>query len=214
MDGRGQRALRARTSRWLIAGRCCAAIGWLLWVAMQAIAKDPFPPEISISQYGLGGAGWVFTVWAVALAAAPILLLLGAPVPGPALPMLVVGFAGAVVMGVVRTDEGVGLLTWYARVHMMGAVTSLVFLPLGILFALRFADRRTWWIGVGLVVAAGIVGVLVLVSTGVDTVGIGRARSWALWQGILVVIDMLLVTLHAVAAGRITPRMNAVGANG
>ena len=82
-----------------------------------------------------------------------------------------VGFAGAVVMAVVRTDEGVGVLTWYARVHMVGAVAALVFLPLGILFALRFADRRTWRLGVGLPVAAGVVGALVLVSTGVDTVG-------------------------------------------
>ena len=29
-----------RTS-WLIAGRCCAAAGWLLWIAVQVVADDP-----------------------------------------------------------------------------------------------------------------------------------------------------------------------------
>jgi hypothetical protein len=202
VDGRGQRTNGRVAIGWLTAVRCCAALSWLLWVAMQVIAEDPFPPEISISQYGLGGTGWVFTAWAVALAGAPVLLLRGAPVPGPAGWLIAVGFAGAVVMAVVRTDEGVGLTTWYAKVHMVGAVTALVFLPLGMLLALRFAGRRFWMVGVGLVVAAGVVGVLVLVSTGIDTVGIGRAHSWALWQGVLVVIDMLMVTLYAVAAGR------------
>ena len=48
----------------------CAVAGWVLWVAIQVVAKDPFPPEISLSQYGLGEFGWVFTVWAIVLAAA------------------------------------------------------------------------------------------------------------------------------------------------
>ena len=63
MDGRGARGR-------LIAGRWCAAVGWLLWIVMQVLADDPFPPEISVSQYGLGEFGWVFTVCALTLAAA------------------------------------------------------------------------------------------------------------------------------------------------
>lgn len=204
MDGRGARG-------WLIAGRCCAAVGWLLWVAMQVLADDPFPPEISVSQYGLGEFGWVFTVWAVTLAAAPLLLLPAAPVPGPAATLLWVGFAGAAVMAVVRTDDGGGAMSWHAKVHMVGAVVALVFLPLGILLALRVAGPGARRIAAVLAAAAAAVGTLVVVSAaGVDTAGLGAPRSWAVWQGTLVVIEMLLVSVYAVAVGR--ARIPAVGA--
>ncbi len=196
VEGRGGR-------RWLIAGRVCAAVGWVLWITMQVLAKDPFPPEISVSQYGIGPTGWVFTVWAIALAAAPVLLLRAAPVPGPAARMLWIGAAGAAVMALVRTDAGGGAMSWHAWVHMVGAVVALVFLPLGMLLALRRAGPRAGRIANGLVAAAAAVGALVVVSAaGVDTAGLGPPRSWALWQGTLVIIDMLLVAQYAVVAGR------------
>lgn len=191
------RAARRR----LIAGRVCAAAGWVLWVVMQVLADDPFPPEISVSQYGLGEAGWIFTVWAITLAAAP-LMLPGATVPGPADVLLRVGFAGAVVMAVVRTDEGGGAMSWHAQLHMIGAVVALVLLPWGILLALRTARPSARRIGAALAVAAAVIGALVVLSaTGMDTAGLGAPRSWALWQGTLVVVEMLLVTVFAVAAG-------------
>ena len=66
---------------WRTAGRCCAAAGWILWVVVQIVARDPFPPEISLSQYGLGGAGWLFSVWVVVLASQSAAV---APVPAGA----------------------------------------------------------------------------------------------------------------------------------
>jgi hypothetical protein len=39
----------------------------------------------------------------------------------------------------------------------------------------------------------------------------GPARSWALWQGILVVIEMLLVGLYAVVVTTIDPRSRRSG---
>lgn len=202
VDGRGARGRRAA----LIAGRGCAAAGWLLWVGIQVIANDPFPPEISVSQYGLGPSGWVFTVWVIALAAAPLLLHAGAPAPGPVRPLLGLGFAGALVMAVVRTDEGGGAMSGHARVHMIGATVALVFLPLGIVVALRPAPPRIRRIAYALTAAAAVLGgLVVLSSTGLDTSGLGAARSWALWQGALVVVEMLLVTVYAVAAGRPRP---------
>ena len=204
VDGRGPRGA-------LIAGRSCAAAGWLLWIVMQVVADDPFPPEVSVSQYGLGAFGWVFTVWALALAAAPILLLRAAPAPGPAAALLWVGFAGAAVMAVVRTDEGGGAMSGHAQVHMVGAAVALVFLPLGIRFALRGAGVFTRRLCSVLVVVAAFFGTLVLLSAaGVDTAGLGAPRSWALWQGTLVVVEMLLVSVHAVESGR--ARITAVGA--
>src|SRR3954471_18753195 len=94
-------------SSWLIAGRGCAAAGWILWLIVQTVARDPFPPEISLSQYGLGGAGWLFHVWAIVLATTPLLLLRYRPVPGAARWLLAIGYAGTLVMAIVRTDEGV-----------------------------------------------------------------------------------------------------------
>lgn len=192
----------------LIAGRACALAGWVLWVAMQVLAGDPFPPEISVSQYGLGPAGWVFTVWALTLAAAPLLLLpslLPARTPArrAAAALLWVGFAGAAVMAIVRTDDGGGAMSGHARVHMAGAVVALVFLPAGILVALRRATARARRTACVLAAAAAVTGALVVVSAaGVDTVGWGAPGSWALWQGTLIVLEMLLVGVPAVTAGR------------
>ncbi len=184
-------------------------------MVVQIIAKDPFPPEISESQYGLGGLGWVFTAWALALAAAPPLLQRAAPVPGPARWLQWIGFAGAVVMALVRTDEGGGPMSWHARTHTVAAVIALIFLPLGMLAALRFADRRSRRIAGVLAVAGIAAALLVLVSAvGIDTTGLGAPESWALWEGTLIVVDMLLVALYAVAAGRVTTRMSAVRADG
>lgn len=102
-------------------------------------------------------------------------------------------------------------MSWHAQVHMVGAVVALVFLPLGILFALRGAAPRARGVAAVLAGAAAVVGTLVLMSAaGVDTAGWGAARSWALWQGTLVVIEMLLVSWYAVVAGR--ARVRPVGA--
>ena len=191
---------------WLLAGRCCAAAGWILCAAVQVVAGDPFPPDISLSQYGLGGTGWLFSVWVVVLASSPLLLLRYRPVPGPARWLLVVGYVGTWVMAVVRTDEGGLQMSGHAKVHMGGATVALVFLPLGIAFALRYAGR-TWrrW-SLVLVAAATVAGALVLLSAaGYDTAGLGAASSWALWQATLVVLEMLLVAIYAIAAPTIDP---------
>lgn len=211
VDGRGA----GDRSATLIAGRGCTALGWLLWVALQVLADDPFPPEISVSQYGLGPTGWVFTVWAAALGAAPLLLLAGAAAPGPTRPVLWVGFAGAALMAVVRTDEGGGAMSGHAQAHMAGAVVALVFLPLGIVLALRGAPPAARRLALALTALAAVLGVLVIMSaTGLDTAGLGAGGSWALWQGALVVVEMILVTVLAVVADRLPPGRNAVGADG
>jgi Protein of unknown function (DUF998) len=197
---------------WRIAGRGCAAAGWILWVVVQVVAKDPFPPEISLSQYGLGGAGWLFSVWVLVLAASPLLLLRYRPVPGPARWLLGLGYFGTVVMAIVRTDEGGLQMSVNAKVHMFGAVLALVFLPLGIVAALRYAAPRWRRLGVALLGAAALVGTLVLLSAaGLDTEGVGPARSWALWQGTLVIIEMLLVGLYAVAVRTVDPGSGRAG---
>lgn len=191
---------------WLVAGRCCAAAGWILWLVVQAVAMDPFPPEISLSQYGLGGAGWVFSVWVVVLASSPLLLLRFRPVPGPALWLLLVGYTGIWVMAVVRTDEGGGQLSVHAKVHMVGAALAMVFLPFGIAMVLRYAARVWQRLCLVLLAAAVIAGILVLLSAaGYDTAGLGAASSWSLWQSTLLVLEMMLVALYALAVTTVDP---------
>ena len=179
---------------------------------MQVVADDPFPPEISLSQYGLGGAGWLFSLWVVLLATGPLLLLRFRPVPGPARWLLAIGYLGTWTMALVRTDEGVVQMSGHAMVHMAGAVIALVFLPLGIGFVLRYAARAWWMTGCVLIAAAAVVGVLVLLAAaGLDSAGLGPARSWALWQGTLVVLEMLLVTVYAIAVTTVEPAPGRAG---
>jgi len=44
-----------------------------------------------------------------------------------------------------------------------------------------------------------------LAAAGLDTAGLGPARSWALWQGTLIVIEMVLVTVYAAVIETIDP---------
>ena len=191
---------------YLRAGRWCAAAGWVLWIVVQVVADDPFPPEISLSQYGLGPHGWIFSLWVILLATSPLLLFRARPVPGPAKWLLAAGYLGVWTMALVRTDEGIQAMSPHAKVHMYGAVLAMVFLPLGILSVLRYstrlraAGRRPRHRGRGASAS------LVLVSAvGVDTAGLGAAKSWALWQGTMLIIEMALVTLYAVVVPGIDP---------
>jgi len=103
-------------------------------------------------------------------------------------------------------------MSGHAMVHMAGAVIALVFLPLGIGFVLRHAARAWWLTGCVLIAAAAVVGVLVLLAAaGLDSAGLGPARSWALWQGTLVVIEMLLVTVYAIAVTTVEPSPGRAG---
>ncbi len=191
---------------WLLAGRCSAATGWALWVLVQVVAADPFPPEISLSQYGLGPAGWLFSIWAITTGLAPLLLHWYQPGRGPGAVLLGLAFAGSLVTAVVRTDEDGLQQSLHARVHTAGAIAALVLLPAGILVGLRHATRNWRRLSVILVAGSVVVGVLVLVSAaGIDTAGMGPARSWAFWEGSLCVLELVVVSVYAVAVATIEP---------
>lgn len=190
----------------LVAGRCCAVAGWIFWILVQIVAKDPFPPEISMSQYGVGPDGWLFSVWVILLATGPLLLQFYRPVPGPARWLLIIGYLATWLLAIVRTDEGGLQMSAQAKVHMIGAIIALVCLPLGMLLAL-LRSRRPWRpLGLILGAAAVIAGTLVVLSAiGLDTAGIGAPASWALWEGTLTIIEMLLVSAYALGVNTIEP---------
>jgi hypothetical protein len=191
---------------WKVAGRACAVTAWALWVVVQVVADDPFPPKISVSQYGVGPHGWLFSVWVVVLASAPLLLLRYRPVPGPARWLLAVGYAGSLLMAFVRTDEGGPQMSAQAKVHMAGAIPAMVALPLGIVTVMWFAApawRFVSWVLAALATVSGIA--ILLAAVGVDDTGMGPASSWAFWQGVSIVIDMILVSVYAIAVETVRP---------
>ena len=47
----------------LTLGRIATLAALVLCVGLQQINHDYFPPNVSISQYGVGPHGWVFTSW-------------------------------------------------------------------------------------------------------------------------------------------------------
>lgn len=190
----------------LVAARCCAVAGWVFWILVQIVAEDPFPPEISMSQYGVGPDGWLFSLWVVLLATGPLLLQFYRPVPGAARWLLIIGYIATWLLAIVRTDEGGLQMSVQAKVHMFGAIVALSCLPLGMVLALLRA-RRPWRpIGIVLGAAAIITGLLVVLSaTGLDTAGMGAPASWALWEGTLTIIEMLLVSAYALGVNTIEP---------
>lgn len=176
-------------------GRAAAALSLVLCLLMQWINHDFFPPDVSISQYGVGPYGWIFTLWAATMALAVLALQAGGTVrPHRIGNWLVAGSIGLVVMGVVRTDANGLQQSLHARVHMIASIVALLTLPLGIALAMYHAKPR-WrtfaWVMTGLSVLSLV---LVLISAGgVATPGLDPQHSWSLWQSVAVTLDMLLL---------------------
>ncbi len=192
-------------SPWLVVGRVSAALSFPICVLLQALHHDFFPPEISVSQYGTGPTGWVFTLWTVTLSLAVLALVIGGPelysarAHGAHL-WLAIGSSGLLVMGVVRTDVGGAQHSWHAKVHTAASIVGLLAIPIGMALALSWA--RTWWrrAAWSLVVLSDAALLLVLVSAfGVATPGLDAPHSWALWQAVAVTVDMVFVGVFALA---------------
>ncbi len=188
-------------------GRISAGFALLLCLLLQYVNHDFFPPQISVSQYGIGRYGWVFTCWAVACALAVLVLYAAGPEHRPGVAYgLATGCAGLLVMGVVRTDAGGLQHSWHAKLHTTGAIVALVALPFGMAFALDWTG--TWWrrVAWSLVVLSSAALILVLLSAaGVAAPGLGAEQSWALWQAVAVTVDMALLatyTLSGFSRGR------------
>ena len=192
---------------WWIAGTTAVALTWALCVAVQAVAGDALPPDISVSQYGVGPHGWLFSLWVLVIAAGPCLLYRFRPVRGYGAGWwLLVGLIGTAVMAIVRTDPGGLQESVHAKIHMAGAVLALAGLPIGILLAVAAAARPWRWCATGLVAISAVSLELLLVSAaGVDTTGAGAATSWSLWQSIALAADMLLPVVQVFAARTVPP---------
>lgn len=195
--GAGQ---NADVDRWWRTGVLLTVLSTAAAIAMQAVADQWFPPPVSVSQYGIGPWGWLFSVFVAAMSAAPWCFV-RVPAVGSRLArgFLGVGLAGAVVMAAVRTDSGGAQTSAHAKVHMVGSIVCLFFVPLGMLLVLwlRGGGARLAGVLEIAVVEASIV-LLLCAAAGWDTAGLGAARSWAFWQAVASVMCVVMVVTIAV----------------
>jgi hypothetical protein len=199
---------------WLRTGDLLAAASIVLLIAMQAVAGQWFPPPISVSQYGIGPWGWIFSLWAVSVSVSPWCLERAFPQRGwrPAVSrgLLRVGVVGAFVMAAVRTQAGGAQATWNAKVHMVGSILALGCLPLGITAALWGLGR--FWRRIGLIELTAVavsLALLLYAAAGYDTAGMGAPRSWAFWQMVAVIVStVLILTLSAATHDASTRHMS------
>jgi hypothetical protein len=186
---------------WLTVGRIATLAALVLCVALQQINHDYFPPNVSISQYGIGPNGWLFTTWTAVVALAALSIFRANPRRWRSVGcLLIVGSVGLVVMGIVRTDADGLQHSWHAKVHMVASIVALVAFPIGMALGLHWA--QVWWRRIGwcLLVAGDAALIMVGVSaTGVATPGWDAPHSWALWQAVAVSLDMLLLAVFALA---------------
>lgn len=196
MSGRSE-AVGVR--HWYAVGVGCVVVAIIAFFLMQTLKGDYLPPEISVSQYGVGPSGWVFSVFTVLIAAGPLAFGYSRRTGRLTRALLWIGTVGAVIMAVVRTDPSGLQQSLNSRIHTAASVLVLGFLPFGICGALAAAApvwRRLAW---GLTAFSAICLILLVVAAfGVDTAGLGPQRSWALWQAGAAVADVLLVIVLAI----------------
>ncbi len=205
-------------------GQVAAAAAVAGCLLIQQLSGDWFPPAISVSQYGVGRWGVLFTCWTVLLGLAPVVLHSATPpIAGTrrreaaAKVLLSVGGVAAVVMGLIRTDAGGLQHSWHAKVHLVASIFTLVALPFGIALSMQAASR--FWRAIADLLALtstiGLIGVL-MAAGGAALPGMDAASAWAFWQAVAVGVDLALLVGFAASAGSIARdrRMSEQGRNG
>ncbi|NNG34347.1 DUF998 domain-containing protein [Nakamurella aerolata] len=188
-------------ARWYRLGLAALLLTLLMAVLMQALKGDWMPPEISFSQYGVGPSWWAFSLFSLGVAATPLCFDRAMPTHRAITWMLLIGAAGCLLMAIVHTDAGGLQQSTRAKVHMVGSVVGLVMVPLGAFGASVLSGRIHRWVPICLTLISAACLVLLLVSAaGVDTLGVGTQRSWALWQTGAVLADVAGMLLLAVLA--------------
>lgn len=200
------------SATWFRIGAVGALASCLLLIAVQIVSRDWLPPAISFSQYGVGPHGWIFALYLLSFALAPVCLDRALPTTRTITVMLLVGLAGCAVMAIVSTDPGGLQQSLRAKVHMVGSVVGLSLTPLGMagsMWIVRRVPRPITLVVVGFSALSLIL--LVVSAFGVDTLGVGSATSWAVWQTCAALADVVLLVLMTVSGRpRPTPAVSRV----
>lgn len=199
--------------------------GFSSMVAMQAVSGDWFPPEVSISQYGVGGYGWMLTMTLLLMAGASALLLWGAYRQAAAntWPVVLawsVWIVALVVMAFVATNEYPAPLSFTGQVHQAAAVCGLFAAPIGATLMVGFGQRgRTGRAAARartiVIASAGLswffLALLVLTNVDIDLTGLGNRRAWSLHQTLAVLLDIVMVfALIICLRARATPQPGSI----
>ncbi len=199
--------------------------GTVSLLAMQAIRGDWFPPEVSISQYGVGEYGWTLTTTLLFLATASALLLWGSvrQATGGNWPVIVtwgVWTVALMIMAFVPTNEWPAPLSLAGKIHQAAAVCGLFAAPIGAVLMVGGSRRDTPGTVaarariVAIVCAAlswFFLGLLLLTNIDIDFTGLGYRRAWSLHQTLAVVLNIvmvfaLIICLRDRARGSAQPR--------
>lgn len=192
-------------------GTALILLACVLAVVVQAVSGNWFPPPISMSQYGVGTNGWIFSLWVLCLSISPVVLQTAVPYKtrwGSWL--LLAGMVGTAVMAVVRTDAGGEQASVNAKIHMVGSIIALFCIPLGVALFLWGSGR--WWRWTGMIlltlIAAALL-LLILAATGLDTAGRGPQGSWVWWQTVAAVFDHVIVACLAIVGWQSSRRLGS-----
>lgn len=195
-------------------------------VAMQAVSGDWFPPEVSISQYGVGDLGWMLTMTLLLLAGASALLLWGADRLAPNRPWPViltwsVWIIALTIMAFVPTNEFPDPLTLTGKVHQGAAIFGLFIAPISAVLMVgihpRDVPNTVAARARSAAVACGglswfFLGLLLLTNIDIDITGLGYKHAWSLHQTVAVVLDIVMVFALIIClraregAGAVRPR--------
>lgn len=178
-------------------------------IAMQAVAGDWFPPEVSISQYGVGAYGWTLTSTLLFFACAAGLILWSAHRLGAATGWLGIlpwslWILSLTVMAFVPTNEWPAPLSLGGQIHQAAAVCGLFSAPIGAVLMARGGQSGPRLTSGGrrpraqtLVVVSALsswffLALLLLTNIDIDVTGLGYRRAWSLHQTLAVVADIVM----------------------
>ncbi len=199
------RRTRRAIAEWL--GPALVAGAWIGLLAVQIASGDYLPPTVSVSQYGVGPYGWIFTGWMLCVAGSAAVVYFNSGVQWwPAAVLIGAGVLGTVVIAVIRTDAGGLQHSWHAKVHMVGAIMTLSALPIGLTLTALRLDRRLFRLALATAAVAAVALILLLTAAfGIDTLGSGAPAAWAFWQSVATVAEIMLVTELTVFLARRGP---------
>jgi len=176
-------------------------------IAMQAVRRDWFPADVSISQYGVGAHGWMLTMTLLFVATASTLALWAAHRQGaartwPVILPWAVWILACVVMAFVPTNEWPEPLSLTGQVHQAAAVCGLFAAPIGAVLMVGLGSRgsspRSGARARTVVLTTAplswvLLGLLVLTNIDIDVTGLGYQAAWSLHQTVAVVLDIIMI---------------------
>lgn len=200
------RALSRSTARglWTV-GRSVITVGVIAAVAMQVVRGDFFPPENSMSQYGVGPDGWIFTIAVSFFGLGSLIFAVAGRQNRPAVSVgsttfLALWAVCMILMGIIPADANASMPSLAGRTHMILAGLALIALPLAGFIQFNVASSRP-------AIAVQIIGsilcvlselslvLLLLTNVDIDITGLGQRDAWALYQSISVVADVAIIFL-------------------